>query len=1005
METCQFADNLHSVANERLNVLRIYQITLLFVLARHLKPQTRWTNIHNAEVMDMNRMNHSAALVRIAATMIFTAALAACGGGAVTPQVATVNNTSGPADPLSFSSATYSVAQSTGSVTVTVTRVGTASAAVSVDFSTVDGTAVAGTDYTATTGTLQWAENDSTAKTITIPISNAAVFSGNKLFTVVLSNPSTEAQIADPDIATVTISGGAIVAEGAIQFSAATYSVSQSAGKVSVTVNRIGGSSGTISVAYNTSNGTAVSGTDYTAVNGTLDWADGDGSSKSFTVSVSNAKPFSGSKSFGIALHTPSGGAAMGSPTNATVTINGSSSASAGNLHLSASSYAVAQGSGSLTVTVDRAGGSSGVVSIAYKTTNGTAVAGTDYTAATGTLTWAAGDSAPKSFKFAISETTPFSGSKSFSVSLSAPSGGATISNPGTSTVTINGASSPPAGSVQLSAANYSVAQNGNSVSVTVNRVGGSSGAIAVSYATKNGTAVAGSDFTAASGTLNWSTGDESAKTFSVSVSNVTPFSGNKSFTVTLSAPTGGAALSAPSSAMVSIAGDAAAAAGSLQLSTSSDTVAQSAGTFTITVNRTGGSSGAVSVAYATNGGTAVSGTDFTAASGTLDWADGDAASKSFSVAISNAKPFSGNKSFTVTLSTPSGGATLSSPSTASVTISGTASSGPTANAPGAPTNFVLNSEGANSESMSWTAAAAGPAPISYYKIYRNGSSYATATGTSYTDSAATTATVPSTFAAPANIYSYEVSAVDANGNEGPMATNMTYWVYNNGNYFWEGDFSDVKLNYKDTAGAPASGTADISVTATVSNGYAQPYSGPTASPEWAADIGAFNYMIIDLKPTVANQTWRLNIISRLPQGDVFNNAPVLLPGKYGPAPVVGKWATYKVPLHPDLAVGTGSFVGSISGTTLTVTSVNPGMSVQTTAWLTGPGIPANTTINSFGTGNGGAGTYNLNKSATVPAGTTINMQRTNMYKFSVIDETGTQSNVYYMDNIGFTTN
>jgi hypothetical protein len=49
-------------------------------------------------------------------------------------------------------------------------------------------------------------------------------------------------------------------------------------------------------------------------------------------------------------------------------------------------------------------------------------------------------------------------------------------------------------------------------------------------------------------------------------------------------------------------------------------------------------------------------------------------------------------------------------------------------------------------------------------------------------------------------------------------------------------------------------------------------------------------------------------------------------------------------------------------------------------------------------------GTYILNKSATVPAGTTINMQRTNMYKFSVIDETGLQNNVYYMDNIGFTT-
>jgi hypothetical protein len=185
---------------------------------------------------------------------------------------------------------------------------------------------------------------------------------------------------------------------------------------------------------------------------------------------------------------------------------------------------------------------------------------------------------------------------------------------------------------------------------------------------------------------------------------------------------------------------------------------------------------------------------------------------------------------------------------------------------------------------------------------------------------------------------------------------------------------------------------------------YYQPYSGGAASPEWAADIGAFKYMILDLKPTVANQTWRLNIVSRLPQGDVYNNAPVELPGRYGPAPVVGQWATYKVPLNPDLAIGTGSCVGSISGTTLTVTEVNSGMSVQPTAWLSGPGIPGGTAINAFGTGSGGVGTYILNKSANVPAGTAINMQRTNMYKFGLLDETHASTNVYYADNIGFTT-
>jgi len=337
-----------------------------------------------------------------------------------------------------------------------------------------------------------------------------------------------------------------------------------------------------------------------------------------------------------------------------------------------------------------------------------------------------------------------------------------------------------------------------------------------------------------------------------------------------------------------------------------------------------------------------------------------------------------------------------------------TTAAGDTPAGPLAPVDLVMTRQSGGSIGLSWSAPAASGCPISHYKIYRNGAAYDESKSTRYTDNHATHATVPS-FDAPAMIYAYEVSAVDSRGVEGPKNSNMTYWVYHAGEYAWSGDFSDVTINYRDKAGAPASGRYDISITAAnldmarVGAAYAQPFSGPPSVPLYALDIGAFNYMVLDLKPTMANQKWRLNIISRLPQGDVYNNAPVELPGNYGPPPVVGQWATYKVPLNPDLAIGTGSFVGSISGNTLTVTSVNSAMTVQATAWLSGPGIPADTSIDAFGTGSGGVGTYTLNKRANVPAGTTINMQRTNLYKFSLVDATGASNNVYYADNIGFT--
>ncbi|MGC1523654.1 MAG: Calx-beta domain-containing protein, partial [Steroidobacteraceae bacterium] len=450
------------------------------------------------------------------------------------------------------------------------------------------------------------------------------------------------------------------------------YLIGQGAGTATITVTRADGDIGATSVSYATANGTAVAGTDFTATSGTLQWASGDSAAKSFNVPISNAAPFTGNKSFGVALSNATASAAMGSPQNATVTIAGDASAPVGSLVLSASGYSVAQNGGQLNVAVDRTGGSNGAVSVSYATSNGTATAGTDFTATSGTLQWADGDTSAKTFSIPVSNAAPFSGSKTFTVALSAPSAGAAIGNPGSATATISGDAAPPVGSLQLSAASYAVNQGAGTLAVTVTRTGGSSGAASVTYNTTGGTAVAGTDFTAATGTLNWAAGDATSKSFSVAISNAAPFSGNKSFTISLSnAGASGAALGSPSSAIATITGDAVAAVGSLQLSASSYGIGQAAGTLSVTVNRTGGSSGAVSVTYATADGTAVAGTDYTAGSGTLSWASGDASSKSFSVAISNATPFSGSKAFTVELSGATGGATLSSPSSAGVTIAG----------------------------------------------------------------------------------------------------------------------------------------------------------------------------------------------------------------------------------------------------------------------------------------------------------------------------------------------
>jgi hypothetical protein len=394
-------------------------------------------------------------VLRALAILASALALAGCGGtsGSSTSIAQSVAENP-PASPVTTSSDTvhlsassYSIAQSAGSVTITVSRTTTAATPITIDYDTADGTAVAGSDYTGTSGTLQWAENNAADKSITIPISTAAAFSGSKSFDIVLSNPSANASLGSPGSASVAISGAASAGVGTLDLADSALTVQQSAKTVTVSVNRSGGDVGATTVAYATTNGTAVAGTDYTKTAGVLAWADGDSAAKSFSVPISNATPFSGDKTFQVGLSNATSGAMIGN-SDTTVTIVGSSSSAVGTLQLSAANYSAAQSSGSLKITVNRTGGSNGAASVAYSTKNGTAVAGTDFTAASGTLKWTDGDTAAKTFSVAISNTTPFSGSRTFSVSLSSPSAGATVSSPSTATVAISGsAASPSAGS------------------------------------------------------------------------------------------------------------------------------------------------------------------------------------------------------------------------------------------------------------------------------------------------------------------------------------------------------------------------------------------------------------------------------------------------------------------------------------------------------------------------------------------------------------------------------
>jgi hypothetical protein len=220
-----------------------------------------------------------------------------------------------------------------------------------------------------------------------------------------------------------------------LALAASSYSTTEDAGSVTVSLTRTSGSSGTASIAYNTSGNTAKLDVDYVHTGGRLYWADGDAATKTITVPLLKGAPYAGTRSFYLTVWDPYS-ALLGQPTVATITITGDGST--GSVGLAAPALSVAQNAGSVQVSVNRTGGSAGAASVGYGTANNTAISGRDYTAASGVLQWAAGDATPKSFAVPISNGTPFTGSKTFAVALSSAAG-ATLGSPSAGVVTING--------------------------------------------------------------------------------------------------------------------------------------------------------------------------------------------------------------------------------------------------------------------------------------------------------------------------------------------------------------------------------------------------------------------------------------------------------------------------------------------------------------------------------------------------------------------------------------
>lgn len=235
------------------------------------------------------------------------------------------------------------------------------------------------------------------------------------------------------DFSDWTLAEPAAVSTGSVQFVQSTYSVNENGTSIDVFVSRTGGAGGAASVSYATSGGSAASGQDFASTSGTLTWADGDASPKTISVPIADDTIYEGSEDFTVSLSGASG-ASLGTPNSATVNINDNESAPT----VAINDVAQAEGdsgASNFTFTITRTGDTAFGTVVNFHTVNGTAAAGTDYTAiSSGSITFSASETT-KTFNVSVTGDAVYETNETFTVELDSASNATITDNQGLGTI------------------------------------------------------------------------------------------------------------------------------------------------------------------------------------------------------------------------------------------------------------------------------------------------------------------------------------------------------------------------------------------------------------------------------------------------------------------------------------------------------------------------------------------------------------------------------------------
>ena len=446
----------------------------------------------------------------------------------------------------------------TTSYTVSLSPSGvTPTSDLTVSYATANGTATAGSDYTAKSGTLTFTNAAAGSQTFTVQTTEDTIDEGTgETFTVTISSPSGGGGPA-PSLGTslksvtTTITDDDAAPTG-ITLSASPNSLGEDDSATSVTVTAtLNGStlpSATV-VTIGTLAGTATKDTDYTATSlaSITIPANSTSGSGTLTITPTDDQVVEGDETISIPGTTTVSGLSV---TSATITLTDDNKTTttptddkdSSELSIEGPTSNVSEGSdATFTVTLSAAVAKS--VTVAWTATGNT----DDYSPTSGTVTFAANSAAGATQTITITATDDALSetAESFTVTLGAitstvssqislksgeKAATATIAASDAITINISGPSTVDEGDAT---GNYTVSLSPSGVTPTSD--------LTVSYATSDGTATAGRDYTAKSGTLTFTQTAAGSQTFTVQTTvDILDEGTGETFTVTISSPSGG---------------------------------------------------------------------------------------------------------------------------------------------------------------------------------------------------------------------------------------------------------------------------------------------------------------------------------------------------------------------------------------------------------------------------------------------------------------------------------